>query len=147
MGAAWALQVASGYALRSLQRLPFPLISLFSPYRGPGYERVMTYVEAHMEEKITLDALARVVGLSKYHFVRKYRQATGLTPLAHIRRVRLEAARSLLLTTDLPLKAVAQRVGMANEYHLSRLLRKHLSIGVRDVRRRVSAEEADVLID
>jgi transcriptional regulator GlxA family with amidase domain len=54
-----------------------------------------------------------------------------------VRMIRLEAARNLLLTTNLPLKAIAPRVGLGSEYHLSRLLRRHFDLGARELRRRV----------
>ncbi|MHC4915868.1 MAG: helix-turn-helix domain-containing protein [Planctomycetota bacterium] len=97
--------------------------------------RIREYVRAHLDEKLSLDRLARRAGLSKYHFLRRYKQLTGLAPMRDVRRSRLETARDLLLTSDLPLKAIAPRVGLAGEYHLSRLLRKHFGAGARQLRR------------
>jgi transcriptional regulator GlxA family with amidase domain len=57
----------------------------------------------------------------------------------HARLIRLEAARELLLKTNLPLKAIAPKVGFASEFHLSRLLRTRLGIGARQIRARQSA--------
>jgi AraC-like DNA-binding protein len=104
----------------------------------PAYDmptRVRDFVRAHLDQKLSLDALAARAGLSKYHFLRRYKQLTGLSPMQDVRRIRLEVAREVLLTSDLPLKAIAPRVGLANEYHLSRLLKKHLGAGARELRR------------
>ena len=101
----------------------------------PLVERIREHVRSRMAGPVTLDDLAGRAGLSKYHFVRLYRSLTGLTPMADVRRMRVEEARNLILTTDLPLKAVAPRVGLASEYHLSRLLRKHLDMSARELRR------------
>ncbi len=96
--------------------------------------RVRAFVRAHLDEPLELKQLADHAGLSKYHFLRRYKGLTGLSPMQDVRRIRLEVARDLLLTSDLPLKAVAPRVGLANEYHLSRLLKKHLGTGARELR-------------
>jgi transcriptional regulator GlxA family with amidase domain len=73
--------------------------------------------------------------MSKFHFSRRYRQLTGLTPMEDLRQLRLEAARDLLLTTDLPLKAIAPRTGLGDEYHLSRLFRRAFGIAPGELRR------------
>jgi len=99
-------------------------------------DRVRAYVRAHLDRPFTLDELAGAVGMSKYYFIRRYRALTGMTPMQDARRIRLEAARQLLLSTDLPLKAIAPRVGVADEYYLSRLLRKGLGVGARELRQR-----------
>jgi AraC-like DNA-binding protein len=98
-------------------------------------ERVRGYMRTHLAEAITLADLATCVGMSKFHFSRRYRQLTGLTPMEDLRQLRLEAARDLLLTTDLPLKAIAPRTGLGDEYHLSRLFRRAFGIAPGELRR------------
>ena len=98
-------------------------------------EQVRGYVRAHIVDPLTLEDLARLCGLSKYYFSRHYSALTGLTPMEDVRRIRLETARHLLITTRLPLKAIAPKVGFANEYHLSRLLKQHLGAGARELRK------------
>ena len=109
-------------------------LRLISRPAGDVAGKVRAYVRAHLDEPLALGDLARCAGLSKFHFLRVYKRLTGMSPMGDVRRIRLEEARSLLLSTDLPLKAVAPRVGLANEYHLSRLLKKHLGAGARDLR-------------
>jgi transcriptional regulator GlxA family with amidase domain len=64
--------------------------------------------------------------MSKFHFIRSYRQATGLTPMDHVRRLRVDHALSLLLTTDLPQKQIAGHAGFANPHHMARYFRRYL---------------------
>jgi len=98
-------------------------------------ERVRAFMRAHVAEPLTLTDLAGCVEMSKFHFGRRYRTLTGLTPMEDLRQLRLEAARDLLLTTDLPLKAIAPRVGLGDEYHLSRLFRRAFGIAPGELRR------------
>jgi AraC-like DNA-binding protein len=100
---------------------------------------VRAFVRARLDSPIALDELAEVAGLSKFHFLRTYRQLTGRTPMEDVRRMRLEATRDLLLTTGLPLKAIAPRVGIESEHHLSRLIKEHYGLGARELRRRAAA--------
>jgi AraC-like DNA-binding protein len=113
------------------------------PTESPIVESVQDFVHTRLAEPFTLDDLARHVGLSKYYLVRSYRSLTGLTPMDHARLIRLEAARHLLVTTSLPLKTIAPRVGFASEYHLSRLLRSRLGVGARELRRQALVPSAE----
>ena len=98
-------------------------------------ERVRSHMRAHLAEALTLADLAGCAEMSKFHFSRRYRALTGLTPMEDLRQLRLEAARDLLLTTDLPLKAIAPRTGLGDEYHLSRLFRRAFGIAPGELRR------------
>ncbi len=97
-------------------------------------DRVRDYVRPRLTEQFTVDALAEVAGLSKSHFVRQYREQSGRTPMEDIRYLRVEEASRLIATTPLPLHEIAPLVGIVNVYHLSRLLKTVLGVGVRDLR-------------
>jgi AraC family transcriptional regulator len=98
-------------------------------------ELVREYMLRELASPVSLDDLARVASMSKYHFVREYRRLTGTTPMAELRMLRLEEARSLLRTTRLPLKAIAPMVGFADQHHLSRASRKYLGRTPKELRR------------
>jgi len=66
---------------------------------------------AHLDEPLTVDGLAAAAHLSRRSFVRAFRSATGTTPAAWVRARRLDEARRLLETTDLPIDQVAVACG------------------------------------
>lgn len=87
-------------------------------------EGVRRQVRERIHEPVTLDWMAAAAGMSKFHFVRQYRKLTGRTPMEDVRALRVEYARDLLLTTSLPLKVIAGKAGMGDQYHMSHLFKR-----------------------
>jgi AraC-like DNA-binding protein len=83
--------------------------------------RVCHYIKRNFARDIDLNDLAKIAHQSKYHFARTFRKQTGLTPMQHLRQVRVEAAQALLATSPEPLRTVAPLVGLVDEFHLSRV--------------------------
>ncbi len=104
--------------------------------RGPQatVEKVRAYIRAHLADTITIDDMAACAGLSRSHFSRLFHASAGRTPWAEVQYLRMEEARRLLTTTTLALHEVAPHVGVANEFHLSRLLKNVLGVRVSDLR-------------
>lgn len=73
----------------------------------------------------SLESLAKSAGLSKFHFLRKYMKLAGVSPADDVRRIRLSFARDLLISTDDPLKSIAEKSGLSNETTLCRLFQKY----------------------
>ncbi|HLY54933.1 MAG TPA: helix-turn-helix domain-containing protein [Stellaceae bacterium] len=98
------------------------------PLRGgltpAAMRRVHEHVEAHLGESIDLAALAGVAGLSMFHFAREFKQTTGVTPHRYLLQKRVEQARELLASTDLPLAEIAFAVGFADQSHFARRFRQ-----------------------
>jgi AraC-like DNA-binding protein len=90
---------------------------------GELLRRVKQYAHEHLTEPIALDDLAAAAHLSKFHFARRFRQATGLPPMRFVRRMRVEAVKSLLTTSELPLKTIAAITGFADAFQLSKTFR------------------------
>ncbi len=97
-------------------------------------KQVRGYVVRHLDQAISLADLAHHVGTSRFHLCRLYRRQTGESPMHAVRRLRLETARDILRSTGLPLREVAQRVGLRSEQHLSRLLRVEFGVGAKALR-------------
>ena len=107
------LQAILAECLRSIGSEDQPMVTL-----------VRRHIRQHIAEPLSLERLAQVCGLSKFHFLRQYRAATGRTPMEDVRTIRAEYARELILSTSLPLKEIAPRAGLGDEYSLSRMFRR-----------------------
>ena len=96
-------------------------------HRGlsPGAKRrVVEYMDAHVDEPLTLESLARVAGLSVHHFARAFRQSTGEPPHQFLLRRRIERATEMLKQPELPLSEIALAVGFSDHSHFARHFRR-----------------------
>jgi len=99
---------------------------------------VRDHLRTRFTEPLSLDDVARHAGMSRFAFVRKFKRLCGRTPMGELRQIRLHEARNLILSSDLPLKTIAAKVGIGDEYQLSKLFRRHFGISPRDMRSRKS---------
>jgi AraC family transcriptional regulator len=69
---------------------------LTKPQTYPAVKQALEYIERNITQDVSVGALARETGYSKYHFLRLFKAATGLTPAVYIRKRRLsEIARAI----------------------------------------------------
>ncbi len=112
-----------------------------SPVWVPRAERstmraVQSLVEASPGGDHRLDAMAEVAGMSVRHFTRVFVAEVGETPGRFVERVRLEAARCELETTDDTLDLIASRCGFGTAETLRRVFQRRLSVAPDSYRRR-----------
>jgi len=94
----------------------------------PGIRRmreVLEYIEAHIEAPISLDDLAGVAYLSRFHFARSFKQATGKTPHQYVNERRMERAKSLLKQRQRSLIDIATALNFSSQSTFSRAFRQH----------------------
>ena len=82
------------------------------------------YLESKMPEKVELETLAKLAGLSQSHFSRAFKASTGLAPYQWQLQSRIETARNLLLNTNDGLEDIALATGFADAVHFGRTFRK-----------------------
>jgi AraC family transcriptional regulator len=104
---------------------PLPTSKGLSPKR---LQRVRDYVEAHLDEDVSLTVLADIAGLSPYHFSRSFKQATGAGPRRYVIQRRVERAKYLLRQTDQSLALIAQEVGFADQSHLTKMFHREMGV-------------------
>src|SRR5271169_578864 len=82
--------------------------------------RMMEFVEAHLDQALTLNDLVAVAGGSPFHFSRAFKNSVGDSPYKYLLRRRMAHARSLLMNTDWPLLKIAQSCGYSATVNFSR---------------------------
>ncbi|MGK5111145.1 helix-turn-helix domain-containing protein [Geodermatophilus sp. CPCC 205506] len=76
--------------------------------------RARDHIDRHFADDLDLDRLARVAGVSKYHFVRCFEAAYGETPIRYLTRRRVERAQDLLRSANLTVTEICMAVGFAS---------------------------------
>lgn len=98
--------------------------------------KVRDFIHANLDAAVTLDDLAAVAGYSRYHFVRAFKEATGLPPYGYLLDQRIGAARELLQASALPIVEIARRTGFATHAHFSTRFRQTVGATPAEYRRR-----------
>nr|WP_297459014.1 AraC family transcriptional regulator [uncultured Halomonas sp.] len=96
------------------------------------------YILAHLEEDVSLDDISQAAHLSKYHFLRLFRQQVGMTPHQYVINRRINAARSALDAGAVP-NDVAFRYGFADLSHFNRRFKRIYGMTPYQYRRSVTA--------
>lgn len=77
----------------------------------PEIEEVISYIQNNIHEPLSLSELAKYVSYSPYHFIRIFKEETGLSPLYYVSSMRLQKAKDLLLNTDLTIRDIGMEIG------------------------------------
>ncbi|MBW9080545.1 helix-turn-helix transcriptional regulator [Rhizobium pusense] len=106
---------------------------LFDKHRKGGLapavlKRITQRIDAALEEKVSLGAIAQEFGYSAAHLSRAFKQSTGLSPQAHFNKVRLDRASELLRTTSKSVTEIAHSCGYSSGSHLSSSFHKAFGI-------------------
>jgi AraC family transcriptional regulator len=99
--------------------------------------RVLAYIDAHIGHDIALADLARLVGISKDHFIRSFRAATQRTPYAYLVERRLARAVEALRQSALSVEQIARDSGFKSAPGFSNVFKKHYGLSPRQFRARL----------
>lgn len=93
---------------------------------------LLEWIPGHLGEDLSIEALAAQAHMTPRTLCRLFSQETGMGPGQYIERVRLEAARNLLLDAQASISTVARLTGFGHPENLRRSFQKHLSVSPRD---------------
>jgi AraC family transcriptional regulator len=93
------------------------------------------WIDAHSQESIDLEAVAKVVALSRFHFLRIFSRVIGVTPHQYLVRCRLRKAARLLVEQTRPISQVALDVGFGDLSNFVRTFHRAAGVSPRGFRR------------
>ena len=91
-------------------------------------------MQAHLDQPLTLDALADAFGFERFHFAKTYRRLTGRAPLTHFLHLKMERAARLLDGGELRVGDVARALGYDDAHYFSRQFRRLMGVAPSDYR-------------
>jgi len=98
-------------------------------------QKVLSHLETHLDETVSVKTLANLIGLSEFYFTRAFKASLGSSPYRFLLNRRLEVAKHLLLTTKMPLAEVALAVGFSSQAHFSSTFKRLQGVTPGAVRR------------
>ena len=100
---------------KNLERVHEPLLNMGS---------IISYLNSNYSKNINLSDILRKAGMSKSAFMRKFKQATGTTPIDYLIQLRVTKASCLLQETNLSISEIAYKSGFSDSNYFSRTFRK-----------------------
>jgi AraC family transcriptional regulator len=101
--------------------------------------RVLDHIDRHLECDVTLDSLASIACLSRFHFARAFKQAVGQSPLRYVIAQRLERAKLLLIDGETPLVEIALALQFSSQANFSRAFKQSTGMAPGQYRREATA--------
>jgi AraC family transcriptional regulator len=89
---------------------------------------VKEYIKVHLDRDLKLTEIAAIAQMSPYHFLRLFKQSTGVTPHQYILQSRIDKAKYLLQQSELSMTEIAMRVGFCDQSHLTRCFKRILGV-------------------
>ncbi|MFE2978876.1 helix-turn-helix domain-containing protein [Streptomyces sp. NPDC059258] len=132
LGSSYASQVARSMVLpphRDGSQLPYaapPAPTGTAPGADASLAPVLEWALTRLGTDLSVGRLAAHAGLSPRTFARRFVGQVGVSPGQWLLRQRVDAARSLLERTDLPVETIAARVGLSSAVNLRRRFRTDL---------------------
>lgn len=124
LGGCRAIELARLFALAGFQ-------GMFVPVTDHGDSRILCAqrtLAVHYEDQNVLSRAIAASGLSRRTFERRFRLATGFSPLVYLKEIRVQNARSMLEATDLSITDIAENVGYTDLPYFRRLFHKALQL-------------------
>ena len=125
-----AMEVAKVYMLQwhDLGQQPFASLANFRRSDDGVVNRCQEWAALNYRTRAPVAEMITLSGLPARSFMRRFSIATGMTPLDYVHALRLEEAKQMLETDDLPVEAIANEVGYEDPSFFGRLFRRKVGL-------------------
>lgn len=125
-----AMEVAKVYLLQwhDLGQQPFASLMSLRQSTDAVINKCQEWLAENHKVRAPVAAMVTFSGLPERSFMRRFAKATGMSPLDYVHALRLEEAKQLLESTDLPVEAIANEVGYEDSSFFGRLFRRKAGI-------------------
>ncbi|MBP3360628.1 MAG: helix-turn-helix transcriptional regulator [Clostridia bacterium] len=113
------------WACKQLNDFLIQLSFLNSEYGNQEFSDVLEYIEDNIDKKISIEELADICKMSKFHFLRKFKGVYSETPYMYITRMKVNKAKNLLVTTNDTIDEISIKVGFNDTNTFIRSFKKH----------------------
>jgi transcriptional regulator GlxA family with amidase domain len=122
------------------EELPVPGENRHRYYRDT-VTKAMEYLEQHFSRPLDASKVARFAGVSPSHLRRLVHRETGMSLSGHLKRIRIESAKHLLMWSSDNIDKIALRVGYESASHFSTLFKRMTGMTPSDYTRSLGTPE------
>jgi transcriptional regulator GlxA family with amidase domain len=119
-------------------QVPYISAALLAERRFGFMERVDAWMQEHLEQPFDASLLAAHCSVSTRTLLRRIRKATDTSPLSYLQRLRIERAKALLETSNLPAEEIAKRCGYQDISAFRKLFKRITQLTPKHYRERFS---------
>jgi len=115
--------------------------AVFNVHKNHGDQEILRaqeVIETNFADTINMKDLARKVGISPRHFIRRFKKATEETPLSYLQQIRIEKAKDYLETTLETVNGITQVIGYENSSSFRKLFKESTGLSPSEYRSRFS---------
>ena len=99
-----------------------PVSSTYESY----VEDSIDFMNKHIFEKFTVNDISDAIGVCGYHYIRLFKQITGVTPMNYFLKLKTTKAAELLKVTNMPISEIAEKLHFSSDAHFSRTFKRHM---------------------
>nr|WP_306812815.1 AraC family transcriptional regulator [Paenibacillus soyae] len=99
---------------------------------------VLDYVENHLTDRIQVEEVCKIANMSYYYFVKYFKKTIGLSFTEYVNYRKVKWAERILLTKDLSISEVGERIGMPNMAHFYKMFKKYNDCSPKQFQRKMS---------
>ena len=114
----------------------FAIVPLKTEHNDDAISKAQEWLHENFHRTFPLDALARRVGMSLRNFVRRFKQATGDSPLIYLQKLRIAAAKRLLESDHRTMQEISDAVGYQDVAFFREIFQRHTGDSFRAYRER-----------
>ncbi len=100
---------------------------------GPHYDKqlnerlapALKVINTQYRKNLNIEELASLCYMSKYHFIRAFKDYTGCTPYSYLTNVRINVAKDLLRNSNIKIGNISDAVGIPDQLYFSKLFKRH----------------------
>jgi len=115
---------------------PYAIYQLTESHKDGAVRKAEQFMREHLAKPISIDQVAEVACLSPRHFTRRFKHATGESPLGYLQKLRVQSAREQLENSLNNIEEISRSVGYEDSSAFRRLFKRHTSLSPREYRDR-----------
>src|SRR4030042_3967763 len=107
---------------------PYSVFQFQKKHADEAVKLVQQWLETNYAGAVDMNAVAKLHGMSRRTFERRFKKATGDTPLLYLQRTRLEAAKRMLEAHSGTFDEISYSLGYENSSHFREIFKRHTGL-------------------